>query len=33
MAGTAGAPFCPIEGHGPMRHDVLGDDDGEEAEP
>lgn len=23
---TAGAPLCPIEGHGPMRHDPIGDD-------
>lgn len=27
VAGTAGAPLCPIEGHGPMRHDLLGDDE------
>lgn len=29
---TASAPLCPIEGHGPMRHDPLGDDD-EQPEP
>ncbi|WP_030538623.1 transcription elongation protein SprT [Sphingobium sp. DC-2] len=23
----AGAPLCPIEGHGPMQHDPLDDDD------
>lgn len=22
---TAGAPLCPVEGHGPMRHDPVGD--------
>lgn len=27
---TAGAPLCPITGHGPMQHDPLdGDDEGE----
>ena len=26
---TAGARPCPIEGHGPMRHDQIGDDDDE----
>ena len=27
----AGAPLCPIPGHGAMRHDMLdGDEDGEE---
>lgn len=29
---TAGAPLCPIPGHGAMRHEPLGDDD-EEDEP
>ena len=24
---TAGAPVCPIEGHGPMQHDPLDRDD------
>ena len=28
----AGAPLCPIEGHGPMEHEPL-DDDEAEAEP
>ena len=28
---TAGAPLCPVEGHGPMRHDPVGD--GTEDEP
>lgn len=23
---TAGAPLCPVEGHGPMRHDPIGDE-------
>ena len=23
---TAGAPLCPIKGHGPMHHDPIGDD-------
>ena len=27
---TAGAPLCPVEGHGPMRHDPV--DDGTEDE-
>lgn len=22
---TAGAPLCPVQGHGPMRHDPVGD--------
>lgn len=25
----AGAPLCPIEGHGVMEHEPLGDDDPE----
>lgn len=29
---TAGAPLCPIEGHGPMHHDPL-DSDGDGPEP
>jgi hypothetical protein len=29
---TAGAPVCPIEGHGPMYHDPL-DSDGDDSEP
>ena len=29
---TAGAPLCPIEGHGPMRHGPL-DSDGDDPEP
>jgi hypothetical protein len=29
----AGAPLCPVEGHGPMRHDPLDGDDDSEAEP
>jgi len=28
---TAGAPLCPIEGHGPMRHEPL-DSDGDDPE-
>lgn len=24
---TAGAPLCPVDGHGPMRHDALDSDD------
>ena len=29
---TAGAPLCPIEGHGPMHHDPL-DGDSDDPEP
>ncbi|AKH18924.1 transcription elongation protein SprT [Sphingomonas sanxanigenens] len=29
---TAGAPLCPIEGHGPMHHDPL-ESDGDDSEP
>ena len=29
---TAGAPLCPIEGHGPMRHDQIGDNDDESVD-
>ena len=25
---TVGAPLCPVNGHGPMRHDALDSDDG-----
>ncbi|WP_327753217.1 transcription elongation protein SprT (plasmid) [Sphingobium sp. SJ10-10] len=28
----AGAPLCPIEGHGPMQHDLLDEDDPEPDE-
>ncbi len=28
----AGAPLCPIEGHGAMRHDPLDEDDDPEPE-
>ncbi|EGI53950.1 hypothetical protein SUS17_3201 [Sphingomonas sp. S17] len=28
----AGAPVCPIEGHGPMQHDPLNEDDPEPKE-
>lgn len=24
---TAGAPLCPVDGHGPMRHDAPDSDD------
>lgn len=30
MAEQAGAPLCPIEGHGQMSHEPL-DDDSEDA--
>ena len=30
---AAGAPLCPIEGHGPMRHDPLGDNGKAEDDP
>ncbi len=30
MAGTAGAPFCPIEDHGVMAHELLDDDESED---
>jgi hypothetical protein len=29
---TAGASVCPIEEHGPMRHEPLDGDDGEEPD-
>ncbi|OWK27685.1 hypothetical protein SPDO_31720 [Sphingomonas dokdonensis] len=29
---TAGAPLCPVEGHGPMHHDPL-DTDGDDPKP
>ena len=29
---TAGAPVCPIEGHGPMQHDPLDSDDAGEGD-
>lgn len=29
---AVGAPLCPIEGHGPMRHERL-DGDGDDLEP
>ena len=30
---TAGAPLCPIEGHGPMRHERINGDDEDQPEP